>query len=284
MTADHLQPLLDTGRDTSLLFRFATVLARGQAPDAAVEGVRMGRITALQKPDGGVRGIVVGDVLRSLVARTMAKPMAARVEAATAPFQYVLTTKAGCESVAHILQSLTDQDERATIVSIDGVVAYDLMSRNAMLEGMASVPGGDRLLPFVRHFYGSPSTYLWEDQAGVTHMIPQGEGGEQGDPLMPMLFIWGCPALVTAQERLKIQTSLAILKSPNRPRRGILRIFGCPTIVPRTCTCKKQIFGRTQYHGVGGHLFRHWFTDGILVLDLWDSVIGVPHSSVRGNS
>ena len=177
MTADHLQPVLDTGRDTTLLFRFASVLARGQAPVAAVEGVRMGRITALQKPNGGIRGIVVGDILRRLIARTMAKQMASRVETATAPFQYALTTKAGCESVAHIIQSLTDQDERATIVSIDGVGAYDLISRNAMLEGMSSVPGGDRLLPFVRHFYGSPSTYLWEDQEGVTHMIPQGEGG-----------------------------------------------------------------------------------------------------------
>ena len=73
-------------------------------------------------------------------------------------------------------------------------------------------------------------------------------------------------------------------ESLNRPRRDILRIFGSPTNVPRTWTCKKQIFGRTQYHGVGGHLFRHWLTDGLPVLDLWDSVIGVPHSSVRGNS
>ena len=37
MTADHLQPVLDTARDTSLFFQFATVLARGQAPTAAVE-------------------------------------------------------------------------------------------------------------------------------------------------------------------------------------------------------------------------------------------------------
>ena len=65
--------------------------------------------------------------------------MAARAEAAMAPFQHTLTTKAGCESVAHILRSLIDQDERATIVSIDGVGAHDLISRNAMLEGMASV-------------------------------------------------------------------------------------------------------------------------------------------------
>ena len=82
--------------------------------------------------------------------------------------------------------------------------AYDLISRNAMLEGLTAVPGGDRLLPFVRHFHGSPSTYLWEDDSGKTHMIPQGEGGEQGDPLMPLLFSLGMhPALVAAQRRLR---------------------------------------------------------------------------------
>ena len=129
-----------------------------------------------------------------------------RVEAMTAPFQHALTTKAGCESVAHILQSLTDQNERATIVSIDGVGACDLMSRDTILEGTTSVPESDRLLPFVRYFHGSPSTCLLEDQAGVTHMIPQGEGGEQGDPLMPLLFNLGMhPTSVAAQERLDLQ-------------------------------------------------------------------------------
>ena len=35
-------------------------------------------------------------------------------------------------------------------------------------------------------------------------MIPQGEGGEQGDPLMPLLFSLGMhPALVAAQRRLR---------------------------------------------------------------------------------
>ena len=61
-------------------------------------------------------------------------------------------------------------------MSIDGVGAYDLISRNA---------------PFVRCFYGSPSTYLWEDEMGVTQSFPQGEGGEQGGPLMPMSFALG---------------------------------------------------------------------------------------------
>ena len=101
-----------------------------------MEAIRLGRLTALQKPDGGVRGIVVGDIFRRLVARTMAKQISKRVEAATAPFQYALKTKAGRECVAHVSQTLTDLDPEATVMSIDKVGAYDLILRNAMLEGL----------------------------------------------------------------------------------------------------------------------------------------------------
>ena len=40
-------------------------------------------------------------------------------------------------------------------------------------------------------FHGSLSEYLWEDNEGTVHRIPQGEGGEQGDALMPLLFALG---------------------------------------------------------------------------------------------
>ena len=64
-----------------------------------------------------------------------AKKVIEKVEAATAPFQHALSTKAGCECVAHVLQ--------ATIMSIDGVGAHDLVSQNAMLEGFLRMDGGD---------------------------------------------------------------------------------------------------------------------------------------------
>ena len=38
---------------------------------------------------------------------------------------------------AHAIQSLTDMDTRATVLSIDGISAFDLISRAAMLDGMA---------------------------------------------------------------------------------------------------------------------------------------------------
>ena len=80
-------------------------------------------MTALQKSGGGVRGIVVGDVVRRLVGRTIAQQL---MEGATAPFQYALSTKAGCECVAHALQALSELNPEATVLSIDGISAYDL--------------------------------------------------------------------------------------------------------------------------------------------------------------
>ena len=40
-------------------------------------------------------------------------------------------------------------------------------------------------------FHGSPSRFLWEDELGNVNYIPQGEGGEQGDASMPLLFSLG---------------------------------------------------------------------------------------------
>ena len=62
-------------------------------------------------------------------------------------------------------------------LSTDGVSAFDLISRGAMLQGLREV--NEEALPFVRLFYGQPSTFLWEGDDNIVHSTPQGEGGEQ---------------------------------------------------------------------------------------------------------
>ena len=57
-----------------------------------------------------------------------------------------------------------------------------------MLGKLLEVPSLRGLLPFVRAAYLEPSRYKWADAEGVRHDICQAEGGEQGDPLMPLLF------------------------------------------------------------------------------------------------
>ena len=57
-----------------------------------------------------------------------------------------IKTKAGCETVAHILQVLADLDPDATVVSVDGVGAFDLISRNSMMVGLTRVVDGEQNL------------------------------------------------------------------------------------------------------------------------------------------
>ena len=83
MTADHLRLILESELDTRAFCRAAQDLARAQVPPDVVAVLRMGRITALQKPGGGVRGIVCGDIVRRLVAGTIAQKITPAVLEAT---------------------------------------------------------------------------------------------------------------------------------------------------------------------------------------------------------
>ena len=134
-------------------------------------GCGVNRLTPLSKPDGGVRGIVSGDVIRRLVARTIAQQLGEAIKSATAPHQYALSTRAVCVCIAHALQGLCEL--------------------NRSLTDVGRINGGAATLPFVRMFHGSPSQYLWDDENNVSHTIPQGEGGEQGNAMMPLLFSLG---------------------------------------------------------------------------------------------
>ena len=103
--------------------------------------------------------------------------------------------------MAHVVQALTEANPDGTVLSIDGVSAFDMVSRRAMLAVLRRVPGGDQILPFVRLFYGSQSRYFWEDDAALVHHILQGERGEQGDPLMSLLFSLGIHDVLHASQQ-----------------------------------------------------------------------------------
>jgi len=204
MRAEHLQTLLDHEDTAELLAEAAEHLARAELPAAIVSALRFGRMTALSKRDGGVRGIVTGDTLRRLTARTLAQCYAREIEDACTPYQFALSTRAGADALAHLLRAALDLDAKRVVVSLDGIGAFDHIRRSAMLEKLGELPNTNALLPFVRLFYSQPSRYLWYDDDGREHEVVQGEGGEQGDPLMPLLYALGQHrALVEASASLQ---------------------------------------------------------------------------------
>ena len=88
----------------------------------------------------------------------MAQQRGKVVETATSLVQYALSTKAGTECIAraHALQTL-----------IDGISAYDLISRAAMFHGLSRVEGGKfQCCPLSGCSTGLRQNILWEDDSG----------------------------------------------------------------------------------------------------------------------
>ena len=85
--AEHFKLLLSDADGLELLMHAASVLAQARVPPAVAAALALARMTALQKPDGGVRGIATGDVFRRLVSRALAKTWASTFDDATRPYQ-----------------------------------------------------------------------------------------------------------------------------------------------------------------------------------------------------
>ena len=188
---EHLRVLLDAGPHWEAFRALAQAFANANVPPTVIELMAMGRMTALLKPNGQARGIVAGCVFRRLVSRAIAKQLDKVFADATAPYQFALQTRAGADALVHTLQALTDADPNKVVLSLDGIGAFDHISRAEILEALTTKPELQPLVPLVRAFYTRESLFLWTDDRGVVHEIRQSEGGEQGDPLMPALYALG---------------------------------------------------------------------------------------------
>ena len=276
-TNEMLKVCLDDVEVTQFLFLAAQDMARADIPDSA-RCLMVSTMTALRKRDGGVRGIATGTSFRRLIAKTLARQFGKVVESTCAPFQFALSTRAGTDCVGHPVRVMTDADPDATILSIDGVGAYDHVLRSAMMNKLHDVPGLRALLPFVRSTYANTTRYTWEDAAGVRHQIHQAEGGEQGDPLMPLLFSLAIhDALVAVQAELRegevlfaYLDDVYAVTGPNRTRdvynllaEHLWRVAGIQLHTGKTRSWNKSGISPPNVEDLGEQV---WSREGIKVL------------------
>ena len=130
-TNEMLRVCLDDAHVLQLLHSAAEDFARGETP-ASRPFFLATMMTALRKKDGGVRGIATGSSFRRLVAKTLARQFGRIVEQECAPFQFALSTRAGTDCVGHAIRAMTDLNSRATVLSVDGIGAYDHVLRSSM--------------------------------------------------------------------------------------------------------------------------------------------------------
>ena len=134
------------------------VLAVGEVPQEVMKAIRLRRMTALSKPDGGVWAVIYS-VGWSPAHLPSSSPRQC--------YRQILRSNSpsppGHEAVTHALHAQTSLDENATMVSIDHERAFDLIFRIAMVSGLMAKEHGDRMWPSRltcgRMIAGSPMTF-----------------------------------------------------------------------------------------------------------------------------
>ena len=124
-------------------------------------------MTALKKPAGGIQGIVVGDVIRRLVVRT------------------VLSHQRGASHRTFSIRTFHQSRLRVCVSRCPSIVRGEPEHHHCVsgrCERVGHNIAGSHDARTVRQrrrdnvalrpqFYGRVSQYLWEDDAGVTHTI-----------------------------------------------------------------------------------------------------------------
>ena len=117
-----------------------------------------------------------------------------------APENFGLCDRSGTDALVHLVRFLLEEDTDRVLLSIDGVGAFDHVCRARFFEELLAHSELREILPFVRQWYGGVSKFLWHDDQGVAHEVTQGDGGEQGDALMPAFF---CLAMRRALQEIQ---------------------------------------------------------------------------------
>ena len=107
LTAETLRLVLDDADATQAFLQVSQLLAQADLPQQASNAIALGRLVALQKPNGRIRGLVVGDLLRRVVSRSIAQHYGQTIHTACSPHQFALSTRAGTEAVVHALTATT---------------------------------------------------------------------------------------------------------------------------------------------------------------------------------
>ena len=158
--------------------KLVNLASRGQLPVSVAPVFCSSSLTALKKLKCGVRSIAVGEVLRRLVAKCIAK------QTQTESAELGVGVKGGAESIIHATKIAFEKlqlSQDAGLLQIDFKNAFNSIKRNQILN--AAVTLMPSLASFAIYCY-SQHSHLYYSNKSVTSR----SGVQQGDPLGPLLF------------------------------------------------------------------------------------------------
>jgi hypothetical protein len=123
------------------------------------------RLIALRKPNGGLRPIACGCVLRRLAGRAACEIFGEGIKRGCGRFQYAVGTRAGCEVVHKTLAALTEAFPQGVVLAFDATNAFNSVPRQRILDGAARL--APDLLPTALETLAETGTEVTSTDRGI---------------------------------------------------------------------------------------------------------------------
>ena len=164
------------------LKRFVVKALRGELSPNVRTYLCSARLIPFAKPDGGIRPIAVGEVLRRLVAKVALKLSIQKAVAYLAPLQQGVGVKGAAENIVRYIRLATQKlNSDDVCLQVDITNAFNTVHRDHMLQEVAS--NFPDIYQWSFYCYSTPSDLICD-----THVLKSASGVQQGDTLGPLLF------------------------------------------------------------------------------------------------
>ena len=181
-------------------------IINGNLPEPARQYLLASRLVGLNKPDGGVRPIAIGELFYRLAGIIAVRKVTAAAAALLRPHQYGVGVSCGAERILHSLQhSLSDGKAKLALLKVDISNAFNSCDRARMLQQLYATPQLQALYRIADFGYSTPSQLLLQRCEGQS--ILSSNGVRQGDPLSAVLV---CPYMTEVYEQVAQQADVTL--------------------------------------------------------------------------
>ena len=182
--ADHFRGPDGRERDRALqaLAQLTSLFVCNRFPPVVSAALAGARLVPIGKPDGGVRPIAVGELVRRLAGKMILCRYQGETIPRLLPTQLGVGVPGGAEFLIHRARDWVRFPMPGEgLLQLDFRNAFNCMDRTSMLAAIAQFC--PQLLPYAIACYGCPASLYYT--GGV---IPSESGVHQGDPVGPLFF------------------------------------------------------------------------------------------------
>lgn len=156
-----------------------------------IEPLLASRLIPLDKGEGAVRPIGVGEVIRRVMGKCVMNVSRRDVLEASGSLQLCAGQRSGSEAAIHAMHTIFEEDETDAVLLVDATNAFNALNRQAALHNIRIQ------CPIIATF--AINVYRLSTRLFITggKEILSSEGTTQGDPLAMGLYALGIQPLIT---------------------------------------------------------------------------------------